>query len=350
MQELVRRHFVRQAETCDNMDSPFTARLLRLCAERLDGSTPFSAAIMAWPEDRLRYDALALRVAGALHALVLSGRDRGLATVYPPHEAPAGDDALWSVVGAAIRGHQEFLTEFLGHPPQTNETARAAVLLVGFHEVAQLTGKPLALYEIGASAGLNQHWDRFHYTLGDTAWGPADASVRLTPEWRGRSPELAPIDVDSCRACDRNPLDVSDPAQALRLRAFIWPDQLERLKRLDAAIAIAREHGVRLARADAEDWTAASLMQLRPGVATVIYHSIFWQYLTTETQRTLRSTIEVAGAGASEEAPLAWVRMEPDEDEPYRRAALYVTLWPEGDRRVLAFSDYHARWIEPLDA
>ncbi|ANK83576.1 MAG: hypothetical protein TEF_17575 [Rhizobiales bacterium NRL2] len=348
--ELARRHFERQGEACGRLGSPFMARLLPLAAARLTPETDLGRAVLDWPDERMFEDALSLRFAGALHALVLSGRAPELADHYPPRAAAeAGDDdALWAAVEAAMAGYGDFLGEFLRHPPQTNETARAAALMLGFQDAARRGGRPLHMLEIGASAGLNQNWDRFRYDLGGAGWGPADSAVRLAPEWRGPPPALGPVEIAASFACDLRPLDVRDPAQMLRLRAYVWPDQQPRLQRLDGAIEIAKARATRVARADAVDWIGASLQRRPKDRTTVIFHSIFWQYLPHESQQALRSAIEVTGDLAEADAPLAWVRMEPWREDPWK-AALYVNLWPGGETRVLAHCDYHGRWIEPLE-
>lgn len=347
MADRIRQHFRKQGETCKAMGSAFTCRLLGIAADRLDGDGAVQQRILDWPKGRRLDDAVALRFAGALHALVLSGKDPDLAACYPPVGEEPDDEELWRQVKEALHRHEEFILEFLDHPPQTNETARSAVLMLGFQQAFADTGLPLFMLEIGASAGLNQHWNRFHYTLGESEWGDEASAVRLKPDWQGRQLELQPIEVANTYACDLNPLDVSDPDQALRLRSYIWPDQPERLARLDGAIGIAQTQGVRLSRANAADWISASLA-LRPGGrTTVVYHSIFWQYLPVETQRTVRSAIEVAGDLSDERSPLCWVRMEPYEEDRHK-AALYYTHWPDPERKILAFADYHGRWIQPV--
>ena len=100
----VRDAFRAQASICAGMGSPFTARLCRLVADRLAPGDPVSDRVLGWPGDpSRRADALPLRLAGALHGLVVEGRDAGLAAVYPPHHAAAGDDALWAAVGRRLR-------------------------------------------------------------------------------------------------------------------------------------------------------------------------------------------------------------------------------------------------------
>jgi hypothetical protein len=82
----VRDAFRRQAEVCADMGSPFTARLCALAAERLAPGGPVPDRVLDWPGDPSgRADALPLRLAGALHALVLEGRDPALAAAYPPN-------------------------------------------------------------------------------------------------------------------------------------------------------------------------------------------------------------------------------------------------------------------------
>jgi hypothetical protein len=78
----VRSHFRDQAAACARLGSPFTAALLELVAERLDAAGPLGRALLSWPGDP-KADALALRLAAALHALVLSGLAPDLAAIYP---------------------------------------------------------------------------------------------------------------------------------------------------------------------------------------------------------------------------------------------------------------------------
>ena len=172
--EVIRQSFRRQARACEDLGSPFTARLCTLAAERLTEETPVGATILGWPGNPDGTgDALALRLAGTLHALVRSRRDPALSAVYPPHIAD--DDTFWSTVETALRRDEAFILERLASAPQTNEVRRSSALLPGFLTIATLTGKPLALSEVGASAGLNLQWDRYSYHLGDFRWDQASA-------------------------------------------------------------------------------------------------------------------------------------------------------------------------------
>ena len=158
----IRAHFLAQAKACDGLGSPFTARLCRILAHDLDDSTRTGRTMLGWLGD-VRADAVSLRLCGGLHQLVLTRVDAELAAVYPPHDA--GDDEIAAAVAGAIRRFDDRLAAGLASAPQTNEIARSAMLLPGLLTIARESGSglPLDLCEIGASAGLNLLFDRFHY-------------------------------------------------------------------------------------------------------------------------------------------------------------------------------------------
>ena len=335
----------RQAEACRNLGSPFTARLCDLLAARLRSGGAVADALFAWPGDPTAAgDAVPLRLTGALHALVLDGRCRALSAVYPPHDAASGDDALWSALEQALTEHVGVILDWLKGPPQTNEPGRAAALLPGFLTVAALTGRPLVLSEIGASAGLNLLWDRFHTRLGARDWGDPAAPVRLRPRWAGPPPPAAAVTVHARAGCDVAPLDPALPADRLRLLSYIWPDQAERLARTRAALEIARSERVPVDRADALDWLERRLTKAPTATAHVVYHSITWQYLSERARDRARALLAAAGSRATRRAPLAWLRLEHDGRQP--GAALTLTLWPPGAERQIARADFHGRWVD----
>ncbi len=338
----VREAFAEQAATCESMGSPFTARLCRLVAARLAPGGAVADRILGWPGDpRSRADALPLRLAGALHGLVLDGSDPGLAAVYPPNDAD--DDALWCAVAAAFGNHADAILARLEGPPQTNEPMRSAALCPGFLTVAALTGLPLVTSELGASAGLNLIWDRFAYRFGAARWGDPASPVVIAPEWHGPLPPLPPARVVDRAACDRAPQDLRRPKARQRLMSFVWADQTARLARTAAAIDLARAEDVTVEAADAAHWLETRLALPRHGAAHVVYHSIFWQYLPPATQDRCRATLHAAGSRATGDAPLAWLRLEGDGGTP--GAALSLTLWPGGETRMLARADFHGSWI-----
>jgi hypothetical protein len=332
--------WARQIAWCDGNGSPFTARVLEAAWADRERGGALAALLPEWLGDA-GADAVPLRVAGALHALALSGRDAELAALYPPRQEQGN---VARAVAAAMAQHSGVIADYLAVAPQTNEIGRSAALLPGFAAIAQATHLPLSTFEIGASAGLNQLWHRYRYALGDVAWGDANSEVLIRADWQGAAPVLPEhIAVASHAACDVSPIDLQADGAALRLMSYIWPDQHERLERLRAAIALAQRLHVRVEAADALTWASDVLATQRPGCATVLYHSVMWQYLSEPTRNGLRGLIEATGSHATRQAPLAWLAFEsPDSDA---RMQLTLTLWPGGERRVLAEAHPHGQWV-----
>lgn len=333
------------AANCERLNAPFMAGMLARMADDAEAAGP-SAALLA-PFSGLEPDAMqqalpGIRLLGALNDLALSGEDPELAAVFPQPDRPIDVDAAWASARHAMAREADRLASFMAHEPQTNEPARAAMLLGGFLEAARSTGLPLRCFELGASAGLNLNWDRFHYRLGELAWGDRESPVQLSPEWRGPAPQGAPVTVISRAACDRRPIDVADPVEARRLLAYAWPDQFERVARLKAAIGLALQTGVSVEKADAIDWTRARAAP-QAGALTVVYHSIFMQYLPTEARLALADAVSAHGACATRDAPFAWLRMEPALPR-IDNCTVRLTLWPGGEERLLANVHPHGAW------
>ncbi len=335
--------FELQAKACDMMGSPFTATVCRTAIRVLDRSTATGGRVLDW-QGNPRTDALALRLTGALHALVLSGADLALSQAYPPN--PGDAEVFVDVLATAIVRHDPTIALWLDHPPQTNDTARSAVLLPGFLKIARETGLPLALNEVGSSAGLNLLPDKYRYRYGHAEWGDPHFSEIIAPEMRGASPDLSgDLRVASRTGCDLAPLDVHNEDDRLRLRAYIWPDQTQRLARLDAAMAVARRQAFALETADAAAFVGRQLASRRAGQCFVLFHSVVWHYLPARTQGAIASAMNGAGDKATENAPVAWLQME-ELGGSATGAVLRLTTWPGGRKRNLALADFHGRWIE----
>lgn len=340
----VRDHFVGQAKACRGLGSPFTARLCLLFADRLDDTSRFGRRIATWPPKTCQADAVALRAAAAFHALVRAGQTPALAQVYPPHEAD--DAALWAAVESTIASSDDFLFAWLDSPPQTNEVNRSGILLGGALIVAAETGLPLVWHEIGASMGLNLGFDRYAYSLRQGAWGAATSPVRIACEWRGKAPPLdAPLRVLSRAGCDLNPLDARNEADVERLMSYIWADQAERLKRIAAAIDATAAAGIAVEKVGAADWLARRLADFpQSGRAFVVAHTIMWQYMPQAEQARAAKIIAEAGARASADAPLAWLRLEADGESG--SAAITLTSWPGGREQMIGRASFHGYWAE----
>jgi hypothetical protein len=141
--------------------------------------------------------AYVLRLFAGLHWLVLRGWAPALARYFPSAGGDGDAGAAMKVIRSVLREPPPEVTGFLGRPPQTNEVGRAAALASGMAFLAGMTGLPLRLGELGASAGLNLRLDSYWYEQDGMGWE--------TPPHRFASP-----------ACGGAPARRSRPARA-------WP-------------------------------------------------------------------------------------------------------------------------------
>lgn len=302
--------------------------------------------------------AVPLRFLGALHRIVLDGRAPELARWYPSAGGdldPATDDPAAAFL-AAVEAHEDELVAGLAAGVQTNEVSRCAALAVGYTHLLRAHGLPLRLLEIGTSAGLNLRWDRFRYEAGTSEWGDPGAALRFADDVYAEpsvdvGAPLGPADaVAERRGCDRSPIDPTTDAGRLLLRSFVWPDQVERLARLDAALDADAAAPAAVDAADAGDWVPARLAEPATGVTTVVVHSIVWQYVLPEARRRVVDALAAAGATATPDAPVAWLRMEPGA-ELSERAEVRLTSWAgAGDPTevLLARTGFHGRPVTAI--
>jgi hypothetical protein len=334
-----------QAAACAQSSSPLYGRVLDAVVDDLRSGGVSARLLVGHGEDPFG-SALALRFLGAVHRIVLEGRAPRLAAHYPSAGGREGADVAACFL-EAVAEHESEIARLTEHGVQTNEVGRSAVLVGGYAAITRLTPLPLRVLEVGASAGLNLRWDHYAYDTGRTVSGPADSPVRFAGVWEGDPPDLPDrFEVVERRGCDRNPLDATSPEGRLTLMSFVWPDQIERFARLEAAIEVAQRVPATIEQAEADAWVADRLILPLPGVATVVVHSIVLQYLSKDARVRLRQTIHAAGERASGAAPLAWLRMEPAGE----RAELRLTMWPRGEDRVLATAGYHGSpiwWGDP---
>jgi hypothetical protein len=343
MGEKVRTAFRDQIRFCDQLGSPFTARVCRAVLEALDDGSPIARAILDWSGDPSAHaDSVPLRVTGALHHLARSGASPGLQAAYPPSDAD--DAALKRAIAEALRAHADVFRAYLASPPQTNEVMRSAALLPGMLVIAQRTRHPLELHEIGSSAGLNLILDRFRYEFGSARWGDPQSSLVINPEWQGGAPPVeAPLAVRSREGVDLNPVDLRDPAARDRLLSYVWPDQVDRLQRLQQAIALWLRDPPSITRGDAaQHLPRSSIANATPGVTRVLFHSVTWSYLPEATKQSIAALMDELGAGASAAAPLAWLRFELTQ----KSAELRLSLWPGQRDELLALGHPHGTMMK----
>jgi hypothetical protein len=340
---VVAKAFDNQVAYCQASGATITARIcaaLRDLVERGEGGKVLEA-VHAWPGAPLA-DALPLRVVGGLHALHLRHADPELATIYA---GQAGiDDA--AIVARMLHTHEAELLPWLDSPPQTNEAGRSANFIAAMLWLAD-QGLPARFdcLEIGSSAGINLMLDRYHYDLGGVQVGPEPAAMHFVPEWQGEAPPDRAIEIVSTRGCDVGPIDLTDPEQALRLKAYIWPEHTVRFERLEAAIAEAQRQAPDLVGMNAADFIEAELARPQAaGTTRLLMHSIVWQYVPDDQKARVTAAMEAAGARATPDRPLAWVALEANRVMHIHE--MVVRFWPGGEAGELVTRAHpHGAWI-----
>jgi hypothetical protein len=282
----------------------------------------------------------AFRALAGIHRMVLEGELPELRKHYPSEGGDGDAEAAWPLVREALAGQSPEIIDTIRHPLQTNETARCGALIGGFLTVAKDTGLPLRVLELGASAGLNLHFDRYRYEQDGKAYGPEDSPVRFTDHWlQGVPPFETPMKVAERGGCDFAPIDPTTDEGRLSLLSYMFPDQMPRYELLREALDVARELPVHVEKEGIETWIEGKLAEPTPGMATVVFHSLVWIYLTDDVKARTSAAMDAAAARATEEAPLSWLRYElgPGLVE----CELRLTSWPGGEERLLATGDVH---------
>ena len=293
-----------------------------------------------------------LRLMAALHHLALTGRAPELARFFPSAGGDQGHERAWAAAREAIAADLDEVRRLAARTVQTNEPARCAPLYGCLLVLAERCDLPLRLLEIGASAGLNLHPDRYRYVVEGRSLGDPDSPLAWEEPWVG-----LPVDdpwraerslrFAERRASDIAPVDVTTDEGAATALSYIWPDEPERFARVRRAIEIMRRRPVRVERAGAAEWIAERLAEPAPGVVTVIWESVMRQYLGEEERAALVRHVEEAGERAGAESPLAWVALEPTSDHLSSAFEISCRVWPAGEHLVRAETGYHGppvRW------
>ncbi|MEM6939674.1 MAG: DUF2332 family protein [Pseudomonadota bacterium] len=334
--------FRAQAATCRRMGSPFMGQLLGILAAQWPAAGALSDRLAAFEGDiGPAGHSLPLRVAGGLHALVLTGAAPDLAALYPPQSVSDAD--LLAGVLLALKEHERFLLDWVDSPPQTNEVRRSACLIAGARVAVSHFDLPIILSELGASGGLNLMWDHYALEVQGARFGPTVPTVVFSPDWEGAPPPAVTPVIAERSGVDLNPLDPSRGDHLLRLTAYLWPDQPERMRMTRAAASIVPAPPV---QGDAVEWLSMRLARAPQGHLHLIQHTVAWQYFSPAAQARGQALIEAAGAKATAHRPLAWLSMETDGDiEGNRGAALTLRLWPGDLTLDLGRADFHGRWV-----
>ena len=334
----------RQAGWCKSLGSILYTHLLSRCADVYEAGGSVRDLLEPHEKDDMA-SALPLRFMGAVHRLVLEGRAPQLAKFYPSVGGMVELNEVWEAFSNVVREQADNVRGLIENPVQTNEVGRCGSLLGGFGLIAEHTGLPLRLLEIGSSAGLNLRWDLYRYEWPGGSWGNAGSAVRLENVFLDGAPFLpSTINIMDRGGCDPSPVDVTSDAGRFTLLSYIWPDQMYRIRRLEAAIEIARAIPCIIEKMHGAEWLEAYLRNSVAGAATVVFQSVVWPYISESERQRIITMIEEAGKHASADAPIAWLRMEAINNTFEIRLRIY----PGFTEQIIATSLPHAPSVQWL--
>lgn len=321
-----------------HVTNPIAARFLRFAEREADGSSPLYAALARG----VAADPFALAFLAALP----DGKQQPN-LLFAAIRHVAGIPTDWPQARAALEGHPEPIRAImLARRTQTNEPARCATLLPVLARLKQ----PLALLEVGASAGLCLLPDRYGYIYGAHRIPPPTPEA---PVFAARASAATPLPDALPRVIwraglDLSPIDLHDQAQCDWLETLIWPEHTGRLQGLRAAMRIARSDPPPIRRGDLLTDLPA-LARTAPAKATlVILHTAVLAYIADHTDRD-RFAQTVRGLDT------VWISNESPGVFP-AIAARVRRRGPQGafllsvDSRPVAWTQPHGEWIDWLEA
>ena len=296
---------------------------------------------------------------GAVHYLLLGGVRHPLRDFYPDvvtsEKMPRPpSQETYPLFRDFVRHHTETIRQLITtRLTQTNVVRRTTCLLPVFAQLTREAGsQPLSMIEVGSSAGLNLHWDRYYhryeYPSGTSrTWGDKNSAVQLSTQVRGDIP-LPPLP-DKFRIAwragiDLNPIDVTD-ADAMRwLRALIFPEHLERHREIEAAARIARDNPVLIVTGDALTHLPNLLSQAPQDSHLCLYASMVLYQLSPRERKKLWTLL----AAFSATRPVSIVIMD---GVPEGWAQILIRDFRNGSytKRHMAAVHAHGRWLEWRD-
>ncbi len=288
----------------------------------------------------------------AVHYLMLKGVEHPLTAYYPTLHGTATDTTkLFSTFRAFCLEHADQIRNLMiARRVQTNEVRRAAILLPVFTLIHQREGtNPLALVEVGTSAGLLLSLDKYGYDYEPGGrYGSRDSPVQIECSVRGDlrpplSAELPPI--AERIGIDLHPVDVRDPDEALWLRALVWGDQPERAQRLGQAMTIAVEDPPHLCAGDAVEVLPHVLSGIRAESIPCVFHCHTLNQFSEDARQRFEEVLMHGSVGRR----LYRIALEIVAGDTYPH--LTLSIFEDGQKirqDQLAYYQSHGEWIEWL--
>ncbi|MBM7563587.1 DUF2332 domain-containing protein [Paenibacillus sacheonensis] len=238
---------------------------------------------------------------GAVHYMLLRGAVHPLRYFYPSLHGNPGDPALAAAPfkDFCLAFRDEIIRLMAGKRVQTNEVNRCAFLYPAFCSIYRQTGKPLALIEVGTSAGLQLLWDQYGYSYGTgDVYGSAAAELHLESEPRGGKKPFLLLNsppVSSRIGIDLHVNDLNQEEDLLWLKALIWPEHKKRRMNLEKAAACLKTRPVQLIEGDAIELISGVAATVPAKAALCIFHTHVANQFSAEAKQEWNERLQALG-------------------------------------------------------
>lgn len=283
---------------------------------------------------------------GAVHYLLLKGKEHSLKEYYPSVvEHPKSYKESFGHFKNFCMTYQDEIESILKtRLVQTNEVRRCAYLYPAFCAIYEIAKKPLALVEIGTSAGLQLLWDQYSYTYGqNNIYGNHDSRLTITAEVEGNhipSLQVTPPPLSTRIGLDLNPIHLNDEKEKLWLKSLIWPEHTERLFMFEEAASYIKECPVSLVEGDGVRLLSKYVEKIPENSVVCIFHTHVANQMPIEVKKNLLQAVKAIGE-------------KRDVFHLYNNIQdqfLHLDYYLEGmeSQNTIAATDGHGRWFEWL--
>ncbi len=320
-------------------DAALAERYRRFARDEARGSSPL-------------YEALTNHVAGSPSVLrflsafppALQQPNLFLAALRLVAGTPSGPDELDGMVRRNAEGIAQTMRT---RTTQTNEPGRCAALLP---VLSRIEG-PIALLEVGASAGLCLLPDKYGYDFGRMRIDAPAETRQIAPLLRCDATENTPLpnrplNVVWRAGLDLNPLRVDRAEDMAWLETLVWPEQIDRLARLRAAVAVARQVDPGVIRGDLRNDLAALANRAPRDATLVIFHTAVLTYVQSQDERDAfaRCCRDLGATWISNEWPYAFPAIAAKADADERKSMFLMSV----NEEPVAWATPHGQRLEWL--
>ncbi|ALC90031.1 hypothetical protein AM500_09750 [Bacillus sp. FJAT-18017] len=282
---------------------------------------------------------------GAVHYLLLKEKDHPLARFYASIDSkPQSPEAAFPHFKNFCAAHREKIIELLQiKMVQTNEVRRCGYLFPTFNYIYTKTNKPLALIEIGTSAGFQLLWDHYSYSYNKgTIYGSRESELVIQTEVIGKGKPLFPYSLPPVQArygIDLHINDMRNEEDSLWMKALIWPEHQTRRELFEKAEQCMQQNQGKITfiEGNGVDLLPAIAGGIPDEITIVVFHTHVANQMPYETKIKLLETIKTIAAKRD------IFHLYNNIRDSYLRLDSFVG--DINDHKLVAETDGHGRWF-----